>query len=126
MIFTGNFTRLTARFASPAQQMQQGQRQLSTEPITQTTAPMRDKTKAIRAKGNPIKKPKGLQSSIINNLLFSLLFFRLFLSSFFRYQQHRTNPFSPARIYLVFGERKGSKARKVNYNHYLPKQILIL
>jgi hypothetical protein len=31
MTFTGNFTRLTARFASPAQQMQQGQRQLSTE-----------------------------------------------------------------------------------------------
>ena len=56
-----------------------------THPITQTTAPMRDKTKAIRAKGNPIKKPKGLQSSIIYNLLFSLsLFFPsifIFLSS---------------------------------------------
>jgi len=49
-----------------------------THPITQTTAPMRDKTKAIRAKGNPIKKPKGLQSSIIYNLLFSLFFFFLF------------------------------------------------
>jgi hypothetical protein len=46
--------------------------------ITQTTAPMRDKTKAIRAKGNPIKKPKGLQSSIIYNLLFSLFFFFFF------------------------------------------------
>jgi hypothetical protein len=26
----------------------------------------------------------------------------------------------------VFGERKGSRARKVNYNHYLPKQFLFL
>ena len=99
--------------------------------ITQTTAPMRDKTKAIRAKGNPIKKPKGLQSSIIYNLLFSLslfflFFFVYFYLSFLRYQQHRTNPFSPTRIYLVFGERKGSRARKVNYNHYLPKQFLFL
>jgi hypothetical protein len=54
-----------------------------THPITQTTAPMRDKTKAIRAKGNPIKKPKGLQSSIIYNLLFSLFFFFFFFPSSF-------------------------------------------
>ena len=52
-----------------------------THPITQTTAPMRDKTKAIRAKGNPIKKPKGLQSSIIYNLLFSFSSIFIFLSS---------------------------------------------
>jgi hypothetical protein len=89
-----------------------------THPITQTTAPMRDKTKAIRAKGNPIKKPKGLQSSIIYNLLFSLslfflFFFVYFYLSFLRYQQHRTNPFSPTRIYLVFGERKGSKEERL-------------
>jgi hypothetical protein len=30
MTFTGSFTRLTAKFASPEKQMQQGQRQLST------------------------------------------------------------------------------------------------
>jgi hypothetical protein len=68
----------------------------STHPITQITAPIRDKTKATRAKGNPIKKPKGLQSPIIYYLLLYL--------SFFRCKQGTT--FLATRIYTVFGERK--------------------
>jgi hypothetical protein len=102
-----------------------------THPITQTTAPMRDKTKAIRAKGNPIKKPKGLQSSIIYNLLFSLsffffFFFRLVLSFFPQVSTTQDKSlFANKDIFGVWRE-KGIQRRKVNYNHYLPKQVLIL
>jgi len=82
-----------------------------THPITQTTAPMRDKTKAIRAKGNPIKKPKGLQSSIIYNLLFSL-FFRLFLSFFLQVSTPQDKSlFANKDIFGVWRE-KGIQSKK--------------
>lgn len=54
--------RSTAKFASPAQQQQQGHKQLITDPIIQITAPITEMTNAIKANGNPIRNPSGLQS----------------------------------------------------------------
>lgn len=42
-----------------------------THPRTQMTAPTTDKTKATKAKGNPSKKPNGLQSPILPRFFFS-------------------------------------------------------
>lgn len=42
-----------------------------THPRTQMTAPTTDKTKATKAKGNPSKKPNGLQSPILTRFFFS-------------------------------------------------------
>lgn len=36
--------------------------------MIQMTAPTRDKIKATRAKGRPIKKPRGLQSPMVQDL----------------------------------------------------------
>lgn len=61
-ILMGSLRRLTASFATPTQHMQQGHRQLSIVPRTQTTAPRRDRITATKAKGKPIKNPSGLHS----------------------------------------------------------------
>lgn len=89
----GSLRRLTASFATPTQHMQQGHKQLSTVLFdyktnvvaineqkgmdceqrmevektyarTQTTAPTRDRITATKAKGKPIKNPRGLHSPI--------------------------------------------------------------
>lgn len=43
-------------------------RKLINYPMIQMTAPTRDKIKATRAKGRPIKKPRGLQSPMVQDL----------------------------------------------------------
>lgn len=77
---------MQSKFHKKKEAKQIGKKEKSTHPITQITAPIRDKTKATRAKGNPIKKPKGLQSPIIYYLLLYL--------SFFLQVQTGHNPFS--------------------------------
>lgn len=71
IILIGSLIRDTAIFAIPPTQQQHGHKQLNTVPRTQMTAPTTDKTKATKAKGNPSKKPNGLQSPILPRFFFS-------------------------------------------------------